>query len=197
MTIFTPVFIVFVFDLWSRKFIWQHWIKATLAIIGAAIIVYSEHVGIGFWKGIILMQLSNIFFALGQVYYKKLLERYKDIDQKSNYSIVFLGSVLVTSIFSLFTTDFLELAISSEQWLVLLYLGTIASGLGFFLWNYGVTKVEVGSIAILNNLKIPIGVAFAVIILNESIDYFQLVVGTLIIILALYIDNIKQMLEKK
>lgn len=185
LTIFTPIFVVIVFDLWVREFVVINWLKAFLAIFGAGIIVYSNNTQIGFWKGILLIQLSNLLFALGQVYYKKILENENDVNHKSNYVIIFFGATLVTAIFSYFKTDYTSLAITSEQWLILIYLGAIASGLCFFLWNFGVVKVKVGKVAVLNNLKIPLGVVFAVWLLNESVNYIQLVIGSFIILIAL------------
>jgi drug/metabolite transporter (DMT)-like permease len=191
LTIFTPIFVVIIFDLWIKKLVFLHWIKALLAIIGAGIIVYTDTTAIGFWKGIALIQISNLLFAFGQVYYKKIIEMDSTSDHKSNYAIIFMGAVFVTGIFSFTTTDFNELVISTEQWITLLYLGTVASGLGFFLWNIGATKVEAGTLAVMNNLKIPLGVIFAFLILAESVNLFQLFFGTIIILLALKVNEKK------
>ena len=64
-------------------------------------------------------------------------------------------------------------------------MGIVASGIGFFLWNVGVTKVEAGSLAVLNNLKIPLAILFAFILLDESIDLIKLIAGSVIIVIAL------------
>lgn len=189
LTIFTPIFIVLINDIWVKEFSLFNWLKAILAIIGAGIIVYSENTEFGFWKGILLVQLSNFLFALGQVYYKKLNEGLTKINHQSNYSIIFFGAALVTAIFSFFNTDYQSLSITSSQWLILLYLGGVASGLGFFLWNYGVVKVEVSLVAVLNNLKIPLGVIFAIILVNESVNIIQLTIGSALILLALRIGK--------
>lgn len=197
LTIFTPIFIVLINDIWVKEFSLFNWLKAILAIIGAGIIVYSENTEFGFWKGILLVQLSNFLFALGQVYYKKLNEGLTKINHQSNYSIIFFGAALVTAIFSFFNTDYQSLSITSSQWLILLYLGGVASGLGFFLWNYGVVKVEVSLVAVLNNLKIPLGVIFAIILVNESVNIIQLTIGSALILLALrigkYSNNAKEL----
>ncbi len=187
LTIFTPIFVIIAFDLWGKRFTSINWLKALLAIIGSGIIIYSEQTEIGFWKGILLVQLSNILFAIGQVYYKKLLENNMVTEQKEYYAVVFLGAVFITSIVTLSSTNFSELEISLNQWLSLLYLGGIATGLGFFLWNVGVTKVHAGSLAVLNNLKIPLGVIFAVLFLNEYVNLIQLTLGSIIILIAFFI----------
>lgn len=187
LTIFTPIFIVITFDIWGKKFKSSNWIKALLAIIGSGIILYSENTEIGFWKGILLIQVSNILFAIGQVYYKKLVVKNSFIEQRDNYAVIFLGGTFITGIFTFAATNFIELEVSINQWLSLLYLGGIATGLGFFLWNVGVTKVNDGSLAVMNNLKIPLGVIFAVLILNESFNLIQLSVGSIFILIALFV----------
>ncbi len=187
LTIFTPIFIVITFDIWGKKFKSSNWIKALLAIIGSGIILYSENTEIGFWKGILLIQVSNILFAIGQVYYKKLIVKNSFSEQRDNYAVIFLGATFITGIFTFAATNFIELEVSINQWLSLLYLGGIATGLGFFLWNVGVTKVNDGSLAVMNNLKIPLGVIFAVLILNESFNLIQLSVGSIFILIALFV----------
>ena len=185
LTIFTPIFVVIASDLWEKRFTSTNWLKAFLAIIGSGIIIYNEQTEIGFWIGILLVQISNILFATGQVYYKKLLEKNSVTEQKEYYAIVFLGAVFITSIFAIIGTNFSLLEVSLNQWLILLYLGVIATGLGFFLWNVGATKVPSGSLAVLNNLKIPLGVIFAVLLLSESVNYLKLILGSIFILFAL------------
>lgn len=189
LTIFTPLFVVLLYDIWEKHFILNNWIKAILAIIGAGIIVYSDNTSVGFWMGILLVQISNVMFALGQIYYKKIMAEEKSLNSKNHYALIFMGAVIVTFIFSLFTTNYSSLQITSEQIITLLYLGVIASGLGFFLWNIGVTKVNAGSLAVLNNLKIPLGVIVAVIFLGETVNPSQLFFGSGLIVLALFIKE--------
>lgn len=189
LTIFTPILVVIIFDVWAKKLNHLHWGTALLAIVGTAIIVYSESTAVGFWKGILLIQLSNLFFALGQVYFKKTMKNEPSINPINIFALLFLGGSIISGIFTFTLTDFSEFAISTKQILTLGYLGVIASGLGFFLWNIGVTKVEEGTLAILNNFKIPLGVIFALIILNESINLIQLSIGTILLLLALYLNE--------
>lgn len=197
LTIFTPIFIVITFDLLSKKFIPINWIKAILAILGAGIILISDSTRIGFWKGIMLMQTSNILFAVGQIYYKRIVKSDSFKEQLSYFPMVYLGSVLITGVFVIFSTDISTISIDQSQWLVIVYLGLVASGLGFFLWNYGATMVNTGSLAVLNNLKIPLGVLFAFVFLGEDINLIQLIGGGSILMIALIISekSIKQSVE--
>jgi drug/metabolite transporter (DMT)-like permease len=105
------------------------------------------------------------------------------------FALLYLGAVIVTLVLSGFTTDFPNLSISSTQVFTLLYLGAIASGLGFFLWNYGVTKTNIGTAAIFNDLKIPLGILVSVLFFGDSVKIWNLTVGGLIVTTALVINE--------
>ncbi|MCP4970285.1 MAG: EamA family transporter [Arcobacter sp.] len=189
LTIFTPIFIVIIYDLWEQKFRIIHLLTALLAVVGAGIVIYSDQTTAGIWKGILLIQISNLCFAFGQVYFKKVMVKNSDIKSIQIFALLYFGSVVVAGIFSFSFTDFSSITITANQWLSLIYLGVVASGIGFFLWNIGVTKVEAGSLAVLNNLKIPLAILFAFIILGESMDLVKLTIGSAIILIALFVNK--------
>ncbi|STU81644.1 transporter 10 TMS drug/metabolite exporter (DME) family [Klebsiella pneumoniae] len=73
-TVFTPLYITLIYDLLSgRKLRWGYLLSAALAVLGAAIIRYDK-VSDHFWTGLLLVQLSNLCFAIGMVGYKRLME---------------------------------------------------------------------------------------------------------------------------
>ncbi|MFA5700981.1 MAG: EamA family transporter, partial [Desulfuromonas sp.] len=76
----------------------------------------------------------------------------------------------------------------AHQWLTLLYLGVLASGLGFFMWNYAARTVNAGVLAVSNNLKIPLAIACSAVFFGEQINLFQLVAGSAIILAALILN---------
>ena len=57
----------------KRRLRWGYAFSALLAVIGAGIIRYDQ-VTDHFWTGLLLVQLSNITFAIGMVGYKRLME---------------------------------------------------------------------------------------------------------------------------
>ena len=59
--------------------------------------------------------------------------------------------------------DFWFQEIKPAQWWTVVYLGLVPSGLAFFLWNVGATRVGVGALAVMNNLKVPLAVAVALL----------------------------------
>jgi drug/metabolite transporter (DMT)-like permease len=87
----------------------------------------------------------------------------------------------------MFTTQFSRIQVTAPQVLVLVYLGIIASGVCFFLWNKGARFVNEGMLAIMNNLKIPLGIIASLILLGESTDYLRLFIGFGLMVGAAYL----------
>jgi drug/metabolite transporter (DMT)-like permease len=80
-----------------------------------------------------------------------------------------------------------SLALTTQQWLTLLYLGVGASGLGFFLWNVGATRVAPATLAVMNNAKVPLGVAASIVVFGEAADLNGLLAGFALLGAALWL----------
>ncbi len=74
---------------------------------------------------------------------------------------------------------------SPVQWAIIAYLGLVASGLCFFLWNRGARRVSAGQLAVMNNLKIPLGAAVSLLVFRETAGVHTLLAGSLLIAAAL------------
>jgi drug/metabolite transporter (DMT)-like permease len=68
-------------------------------------------------------------------------------------------------------------------------LGAIASGLSFFLWNVGARKVNAGTLAIFNDLKIPLAVVVSILFFGEQANWINLLVGGGIAVAALSLNE--------
>lgn len=188
-TIFTPLYISILNDLLNKKFNKLYLVKSLIAIVGAGVITYHGSESESVIKGFLILQISNLAFGFGQIYYKNILEK-KSVNDKNIFALLYFGATLLTAIFSGFTTDFGTLSISNEQILTLIYLGVVASGIGFFLWNYGARKTDAGTLAVFNNLKIPLAMIVSLIFFGESVDLTKLIVGGIIISIALILEKI-------
>jgi len=71
----------------------------------------------------------------------------------------------------------------------LLYLGVLASGLCFFWWNKGAVLTNAGTLAVFNNLKIPLAVAVSLLVFGESTDLPRLILGGGLMIFAIWISR--------
>jgi drug/metabolite transporter (DMT)-like permease len=189
MTTTTPLFVVVFNDLFRRKIHGIYFLAALLAVAGGAVIKFPDQPLSANLYGIFLIQISNAAFAFGQIAYKRLTDARKIRQDKSVFGFTYGGAVIVTVVFCLAATDFSRLTVQPHQYLALVYLGVIASGLCFFLWNLGARRVHEGILAVLNNLKLPIGVVASLWILKEQTDYIRLLTGCTLFALALWISG--------
>lgn len=188
-TIFTPLFVTLIYDILEKRFHPLFLAVAILAITGTAIIVnkqiHQNDIRIGFF----IIQVSNLCFASGQVWYKKIMSRYNDIKDANIFGLLYFGAFIITFIAALSTTEWSTLQVNTKQVLTLLYLGAIASGLCFFLWNYGAKKTDIGALAVFNNMKVPLAVTCSILFFNEKGSIPRLLIGGVIILAALFINE--------
>lgn len=186
-TVMTPLYIALLNDVIERRFNPQFLFVAILAIVGAVAIRY-QGIDENFLTGLLLVQAANLCFATGQVTYKRLMAN-RNIPQQSVFGWFFVGALIVASICFLLFGDTAKLPTTTTQWGILIYLGTIASGLGYFAWNKGATQVNVGGLAVMNNLLITAGILVNVVIWNRDADLIKLSMGGAIIVLALLLNQ--------
>ena len=188
-TILTPVYVTLIFDLLKGRFSVRYLVTAVLAVIGAAIIRYNP-LGNQILLGFFVVQGANICFALGQVGYKVLLERERpQLPQRNLFGYFYLGALIVTLLSWLVLGNPGKLPTTHLQWGILLYLGLIASGLGYFLWNKGATKVDAGILAIMNNALIPAGLLVNLLIWNREADLTRLALGGGVMLFSLVLHE--------
>lgn len=188
-TILTPVYVTLVFDLMQRRFNISYLITAMLAVLGAGIIRYSN-VDNGALGGFLVVQGASICFALGQAGYKILLER-RPVNQPQHtvFGYFYLGALVVSLAAWFLFGDSTKLPVTSAQWGILAYLGLVASGLGYFLWNKGATLVDTGTLAIMNNALIPVGLVVNLVIWNRDAHLPRLIIGAAILLLSLVVHE--------
>jgi drug/metabolite transporter (DMT)-like permease len=189
LTTTTPLFVTIFSDLYNKKIHRVFLLSALLAVAGGAVIKLPEQPLSASLYGIVLLQISNAAFAFGQIAYRRLMDSCGIVQDQRIFGFMYGGGILVTGIFSLAATDFHRFSVHPQQWAALLYLGIIASGLCFFLWNLGARKVNEGMLAVMNNLKIPVGVIASLTILGESTDYLRLLIGCGLFAAALWINR--------
>jgi carboxylate/amino acid/amine transporter len=196
-TVMTPLYVTLINDMLDRRLNIGFAISAILAILGAVAIRY-QGIDEGFIKGLLIVQGANICFASGQVGYKRIIAKERpDLPQRTVFGWFFLGAlaVVIPCYLALGNPD--KLPTTTLQWSILTYLGVIASGLGYFAWNKGATMVNIGTLAVANNLLIPAGILVNVIFWNRDADILRLSIGGGIILLALWVnDKFNQKLAK-
>lgn len=188
-TIFTPLYIAVLDDLAFSRFTPFHLVTAGLAVLGAAVIRYHG-VNEDFWLGFLVVQGANLCFALGQVGYRRLSAALpEELPRHSVFAWFYLGAACVALPAFALLGDNSSLPTTLTQWGVLLWLGLVASGLGFFLWNLGAVRVDAGALAIMNNMLIPAGLVVNLVIWNRDADLPRLLLGGAIIAASLWLNG--------
>lgn len=188
-TVMTPIYITLLNDALEKHFNPRFFLIAIIAVCGALAIRY-ESINSNFLVGLLLVQAANMCFATGQVTYKHLMIDSK-LDHKTVFGWFFIGAFIVASVCYVLFGNSDKLPSTPTQWGVLIYLGIVASGLGYFGWNKGATLVNVGTLAAMNNLLIPAGIVVNVLIWNTEADILRLSIGAGIIFAALLLNQIK------
>ncbi|PKG51480.1 EamA family transporter [Olleya sp. 1-3] len=190
-SVFTPIYITLLNDILSRQFHKGFLLTALIAVLGAAYIQYSsisENVVFGF----LITQGANLCFAVGQVAYKYLLKSTPELERTPKHTIfgLFFIGAFVVSLIAFFVFGSTEkMPTTPVQWGVLLYLGAVASGLGYFFWNQGVIRVNTGALAIMNNALIPLGLIVNILIWNKEADIKKILIGGSLIFASLAINQ--------
>ena len=187
-TVMTPLYITLLNDAFNKHFNPRFFAVALIAVLGAVAIRW-ESLNSHFIIGLLLVQGANISFATGQVTYKRLMAT-NQLDDKTVFGWFFIGALVVASACYALFGNTNKLPSTPTQWGILIYLGIVASGLGYFLWNKGATKVNVGALAVMNNVLIPAGIIVNVLIWNKNADIMRLSMGGAIMLAALVINQI-------
>ena len=188
-TIFTPVFVTLIEDAFNRRLNLRHLVVALITIAGTWIIKGEAFQSREILSGFLLVQASNLCYAFGQIYYRRVMNTNPDLKDKQVFGYLYLGGLAVTALFTIILTPLSTLTLSSTQVLTLLYLGAIASGLSFFLWNIGARRVNAGTLAVFNDLKIPLAVAVSLLFFGEQTNLPRLLIGGAVILTALVLNE--------
>jgi drug/metabolite transporter (DMT)-like permease len=193
-SILTPVYVVLIHDLRRRTFSKHYLWIAILSVLGAASIKAKTIPSGDIWMGFGLMQAAGIAFAFGQVAYRDWKRANPQVPDRSVFALLSLGGVFSVGCFSLVLTDFQAVELSTEHWKAILYLGCVASGLGFFLWNKGASVSNPGTLAAFNNAVVPLAVLFSLFLFGEanhldSESLVRLIVGAGLIGTAVFLGQ--------
>ncbi len=183
LTIFTPVLVCLFDDLAGRRLRAPPYAAAALAVVGAAVILVDRPLGAVAWTGILLVQASNACFAAGQVVYRRWRIANRGVDDVRIFALLFLGATVATVLPAAAELPRL-VELTGDQWLTLGYLGLIASGLGFFLWNRGAARTGAAQLAVVNNAKIPLAIAVSLLVFGETANLARLLAGGALMIVA-------------
>lgn len=163
-------------------------LAATLAVLGSLAIAASALTGSDLLIGFLLLQGANLAFAAGQMLWRRVAAGdWKQ--QLSRFGLLYVGAAGVCGLATVLTSDVSSADVSADQWLTLGYLGVIASGLGFFMWNLGATRASAAGLAVMNNLKVPLAVLISFVVFGEQASGLRLALSIALFAAALALSR--------
>ena len=188
-SILTPLYVVLINDLRKREFHPKYLYAALLAIAGAATIKARTGSMDSLWITFGLMQIAGLAFGFGQVYYRDWKRKHTEVKDHQVFALLYAGGFGVAAIACAFFTNWERTQLDAKQLQVLTYLGIVASGLGFFLWNKGAAICRAGTLAAFNNAVVPLAMACSLFIFGEGSGLevgaiLRLILGSALIIAA-------------
>jgi carboxylate/amino acid/amine transporter len=188
-TILTPVHVTLIEDALNRRFNPWALLAALVAVAGAAVIRF-DRINPDFFMGFLLLQVANFTYAAGQVLYKHLMQRYPtDEPQYRRFGYFYVGALLVALPAFLAFGNPQHLPDAPLQWGVLVFLGLCSTALGMYWWNKGASLVSGGTLAVMNNLHVPVGLLLNLLIWNQSEPLGRLLLGGAVILASLWISR--------
>ena len=191
-TLTTPILVTLFADALERTLRGRALLAASLAVVGAAVVAAKENLLGGSLTGFGLVQLANGAFAIGQVLYRRVRAKNQGINDRQVFALLYAGAFAVTLPLAVAQNNFGSLALTPGQIWTLFYLGVIASGVCFFAWNLGATRVSAGTLAAFNNAKVPLGVACSLLFFGESANLPRLLIGGTLLVAAIALAETKK-----
>jgi len=183
-TITTPIFIgIFSQLLQNKSFSLSGIFSILLVVLGSLMMRFNIVNPLDYWLGFFLIQCANICFAIGQIMFKKWYSKNTSVDIIYNFSQMFFGAVLITSMFSIINSTNIGM-LNTYNLFALLFLGLFSTGFGFLAWNLGSLQVSNERLAVMNNVVIPIAIFNSFLIFGEAINPMLFVPGLVLFYLA-------------
>jgi len=197
LTVFTPLYVTLLHDAWRMRLSVFALIAALVAVLGAGVLLWTGGSMAAPLHAFLLVQASNICFAIGQIFYRDWSPCGNRPADHNAMAWLYIGGALITLPWAIPAASIVCSFITLRQVLVLVYLGLVASGLGFFLWNAGARRTSPGLLAVVNNLKIPLATAASLFVFHEHADPLRLSMSCLILSIAVILGRIAAKLNRQ
>jgi drug/metabolite transporter (DMT)-like permease len=189
LTVFTPLFVTLLDGAARCRLVLRWHVGAALAVAGAAVVLFARGATRPALTGALLVQVSNLAFAAGQIAWRRYRSVHGARPDRELFAILCAGASLAALAGVLPRAGAIRFALTGSEWLAIAWLGLVASGIGFFLWNAGAARVRPGTLAVMNNLKIPLAVAVSLLVFGEEANLPRLAVGGALVLAGLVIAS--------
>lgn len=184
-TVTTPLYVILLAGLRDGRLPRRFLAAVVLAVSGAAVVAAPGLPSGSAWAGVVLLQGANLCFAAGQVYYPGLRLR-SGLGDAPLLGLMYWGALVAPGLLLAVHGEAGPLPSGGQVW-ALLYLGVAPTAAGFYLWNKGAARVQAGTLAAANNLKIPLAVLVSWTVFAEEAPYLRALLGLALVTAALYV----------
>lgn len=156
-----------------------------LGFIGVALITLPNlvlgSVNTRFFIGVACLLGNAVCFSLYSTLSRKLLKKYDEPAIITSYVTLFGTLALIPM--SLTSNWGRLLEINQSQWIAVLFLASVCSGLAYFLWNYALSKIDSVQAAVWLYLE-PVAAFVGVFVLYGSVPSLLTVAGGVLVLLG-------------
>lgn len=164
-----------------------------LGFTGVALITLPNlvlgSVNIWFFIGVACLLGNAVAFSLYSTLSRRLLKQYDKPAIVTSYVTVFGTLALIPLSF---TSDWSTVnALTTNQWIAILYLASICSGLGYFLWNYALSRIDSVQAVVWLYLE-PVVAFIGVFIIYGSIPSTLTIIGGVLVLVGAALTSRKK-----
>jgi drug/metabolite transporter (DMT)-like permease len=157
---------------------WRVWLGIALSSVGVVLVLGTGVAGEGSLTGDAWILVSVLVWSLYTIYLRRLAPRARDA-LVTAATLVWGGVLLVP-------LGLAELAVvppkpTLEGAAAVLYLAVFAGALGYWLWSYGVARIQAGRASVYLNLLPLVAALSGVLFLGERLGAGEIAGGTLIV----------------
>lgn len=179
----TPAFVLIMANIFLKESMtFIKTLGVAIAVFGQVLIIAQDgfELGSDTLKGNLLALTASFSWGLYTLIGRNLARKYGGI--YSNGLAMIIGTVMFLPIFSFLPVTIELEQISTNNWLQILYIAVITSGVGYALWYVALQKIEASRVAVFNNIQPVFTTILAVIFMDEIITNVFLLGGVLIIL---------------
>lgn len=151
------------------------------AIAGAVIVIAEKKIELSSdgLRGDLIALAASLSWALFTVIGKNFSRKYGAVYATTLAMIT--GLFLYVPIYAAMGTETEFTSITSLNWLQILWLGVMTSGVGYVLWYYALTKIEASKLAVFNNLQPVLTTILSLLIFGTPVSLQFIAGGSMII----------------
>lgn len=178
----TPAFVLIIALIFLKE--GRNWMKISgvvIAIAGAVLIMAERGIDLksDYFIGNILLLLASFSWALYTVLGRDFSRKYGAV--YSTAVTMVIGFITYIPIYFITNEPFRINTFNAFDWLGILYLGIMTSGVGYLIWFNALKKMEASKLAVFNNLQ-PILTTILAMIFHHHVLTMPFVLGGVLII---------------